>query len=364
MTPLEQFIREMILAEGPISVETFMSLALNHPVHGYYASRIPLGAEGDFITAPEISQMFGELIGLWCAAVWQAMGKPRTFRLAELGPGRGTLMADALRAARAVPEFSSALDVHLVETSAVLQEAQRKKLSGFGRPISWHKTIDSLPHGPAIVIANEFFDCLPVRHFIRQADGWHERVIGLGQENHLCFGLAPEPVLGLDTPGAAGEVIEAGFAAARLMTELAARISSGGGAALIIDYGYDRPARGETLQAVRSHRFDDPLREPGEADLTAHVDFCALSSAARTAGADVYGPVQQGIWLTRLGIYERAAALKKNANGRERVAIDEALLRLAGREAGSPADMARLFKVLAVTQKGLGAPPGFETAPG
>jgi SAM-dependent MidA family methyltransferase len=361
MTPLENLIREMILDTGPMSLETYMSLALGHPVHGYYASKMPLGERGDFITAPEISQMFGELIGLWCVAVWRAMDEPKPLLLVELGPGRGSLMADALRAARVAPDFLGSIDLHLVETSEVLQRSQRVALKNSRVTATWHKTAEDVPCGPAIIVANEFFDCLPVRHFVRSKDGWHESLVGLDGEERLCFGLAPDAEPGIGAPGEPGQVIEAGFVGARLMTRLAARIAAQGGAFLVIDYGHDRPRRDATLQAVKRHRFADPLRDPGEADLTAHVDFCGLSRAARAAGAEVHGPVPQGEWLARLGIHERAAKLRDHAGGEQRAAIDAAVLRLAGGGDGSDAtDMARLFKVLAVTKPGVGVPPGFE----
>ncbi|MGH6829661.1 MAG: class I SAM-dependent methyltransferase, partial [Methylocella sp.] len=303
-------------------------------------------------------QMFGELIGLWCIAMWRTMGEPRPLLLAELGPGRGTLMADALRAARAVPSFHSAIDLHLIETSEALRQSQREALKDLGLAIGWHKTAEELPDGPAIIVANEFFDCLPVRHFVRGPDGWHERLVGLDGEGRLCFGLAPDAEPGLAPAGEFGQVFEAGVAAARLMTRLAARIAGQGGALLVIDYGYDMPGCGETLQAMKRHRFADPLRDPGEADLTAHVDFCGLSRAAGAAGARVHGPVPQGEWLARLGIHERAAKLRRYAGLRQRAAIDSAVLRLA--DGSGATDMARLFKALAVSQPGL-CPPGFET---
>jgi NADH dehydrogenase [ubiquinone] 1 alpha subcomplex assembly factor 7 len=363
MNPLKNLIREMIIENGPISLETYMALALTHPVHGYYASRMALGVAGDFITAPEISQMFGELIGLWCVMVWRAMGEPRPFFLVELGPGRGTLMADALRAARVAPNFLGAIDLHLIETSAILQRCQSTTLADLGRAVRWHGTPEELPSGPAIILANEFFDCLPVRHFIRRADGWHERLVGLDGDGRLCFGLASDPEPGLIATGEPGQVLEAGLAAAHLVTRLAARLATHGGALLVIDYGYEGPSRGETLQAVKGHCFADPLRDPGDADLTAHVDFCALAQAARAAGAAVFGPVPQAEWLKRLGIFERAGNLRRHANEDQKAAIDLALTRLAGETGGEGAmGMGRLFKVLAVTEPGLESPPGFETA--
>jgi len=248
-----------------------------------------------------------------------------------------------------------------------LRRSQRTALEASGLVPKWHTTIEELPAGPAIILANEFFDCLPVRHFVRGKDGWHERLVGLDGEGHLCFGLAPDPEPGLSAPGEPGQemgqVLEAGLAGLRVMARLAGRIAVQGGVLLVIDYGYDTPARGETLQAVKRHRFADPLRDPGEADLTAHVDFCALARAARAAGAAVHGPVPQGEWLARLGINERAAALRRHAGERQSAAIDSALLRLAGNGAVPiGASMARLFKVLAVASPSLGALPGFETA--
>jgi NADH dehydrogenase [ubiquinone] 1 alpha subcomplex assembly factor 7 len=363
MNPLEILIREMIAENGPLSLETYMALALTHPVHGYYVSKLPLGESGDFITAPEISQIFGELIGLWCVAVWRLMGAPQPLLVVELGPGRGTLMADALRAARVAPDFLSAIDVRLVESNGQLQHWQRAALKDFGGPVGWHATIEELPDGPAIIVANEFFDCLPVRQFVRGTNGWHERLVGLNGEGRLCFGLAPDPEPGLIARGEPGQVFEAGLAAARLMTWLAARISAQGGVLLAIDYGYDSPAHGETLQAARSHRFADPLIDPGEADITAHVDFCSLSRAARAAGATVHGPVPQGEWLARLGLFERAAKLRKQASHYQIAEIDSALQRLAAeRQDSATGDMSRLFKVLAVTGPGVPVPPGFEAA--
>lgn len=360
MNALEALIREMIGEGGPISLETYMTLALTHPAHGYYSTRIPFGRGGDFVTAPEVSQMFGELIGLWCASLWQAMGAPRPLILAELGPGRGTLMADALRAACAVPEFLAVLDVHLIEASAVMRQSQEEALAKSPAPVTWHRHAEELPDGPALIIANEFFDCLPVRQFVRTRTGWHERLIGLDEKGHLSFGLAPEAALGIDVAGEPGEVLEAGFVAARLMERLAARIAAQGGALLVFDYGYDAPPRGETLQALKGHRFADPLRDPGEADLTAHVNFRALARAARAAGAAVHGPVPQGEWLTRLGIHERAGRLRQKADEQQRAAIASALARLAGGSGKQhQRDMASLFKVLAVAASGLDVPPGF-----
>lgn len=336
-----------------MAVERYMALCLSHPVHGYYATRDPLGAAGDFTTAPEISQIFGELIGLWAAAVWDGMGRPSPLRLIELGPGRGTLLADALRAGRALPGFLDAVRLHLVETSPVLQGKQRETLRGSPVPVSWHADLGEAPDGACVVIANEFFDALPIRQYVRTERGWCERLVGL-HDDRLAFGLAAEPDRAVTAPAPIGTVLEAPAAGVALMTSLADRLVAQGGAALVIDYG--GAGRGDTLQAVKGHRFADPLAEPGEADLTAHVDFRALGEAARRRGAGVHGPVTQGGFLRSLGIEARAAALKRRATPTQAAAIDSALQRLAGDRAE---DMGDLFKAMAVTGPAAGPPPGF-----
>ena len=235
--------------------------------------------------------MFGELIGLWCVEVWRLMGAPASFHLVELGPGRGTLMSDALRAARIAPDFLAALDVHLVEISLPLRERQRAALEGRGFKVAWHASVSEIPPGPAIIIANEFFDALPVRHYLHRDGGWRERLVGLDEEGRLTFGLGAAHETAIAAQGEPDDILEVGVAALRLMTQLGVRIVTQGGALLAIDYGYSEPARGETLQAVRGHKFVDPLADPGEADLTAHVNFTALARAAKGAGAAVHGPV-------------------------------------------------------------------------
>jgi SAM-dependent MidA family methyltransferase len=355
MTPLAAFLRDLIASEGPISIERFMSLCLQHPTYGYYTTRPSIGRAGDFITAPEISQMFGELIGLWAGQVWLESGAPSPIILVELGPGRGTLMADAWRALRIVPGFGDAVSVYLVETSPRLEALQRETLAGRVPHLSWLRQIADLPDGPALIIANEFFDALPIRQYQRGAAGWHERQVGLDTEGRLCFGLSPSPIP-LDLPvGQPGERREIGALATDLMGQLAARIATHGGALLVCDYGYDQPGSGETLQAVRAHAYTSKLAEPGEADLTAHVDFAALASAASAAGARAWGPVRQGIFLQRLGIETRHAALAARADPAQRAALSAGLDRLIG--PGS--SMATLFKVLAVTPNDSPMPPGF-----
>jgi NADH dehydrogenase [ubiquinone] 1 alpha subcomplex assembly factor 7 len=362
MTPLEAEIRRIIAVDGPMSVAAFMRLCLGHPVHGYYTTRDPFGRGGDFITAPEISQMFGELIGLWAVAVWQAMGAPPKLALVELGPGRGTLMADALRAGRIAPAFAAALGVHLVETSPVLQRLQQERLAGLGVPIAWHRDLAGVPDGPLILIANEFFDALPVHQAVRTAAGWHERMVGI-EAGRLVFALHPDPIPAFaavlprrlaDAP--AGAVYE--WRSGEVVAEVARRVVGNGGAALALDYGHRDSALGETLQAVGRHGFADPQKTPGEVDLTAHVDFAALARAAEAVGARVHGPVAQGEFLRRLGIEARATALRTNATAAQAADIDAALARLTG--AGRDA-MGELFKAIAFADPKLATLPGFDS---
>lgn len=359
MTPLEEEIRALIATEGPMPVSRYMALCLGHPVHGYYITRDPLGAKGDFTTAPEISQMFGELLGLWAVAAWQQMGSPDTVQLVELGPGRGTLMADALRSARLMPAFLEAAQVHLVETSPALRARQKAALPATSP--HWHDRLEDVPPGPAIILANEFFDALPISQFVKGPEGWHERRVGLDAEGRLAFGLDPRPApLGaalarrLPQPhpeGAVLEHLESGVPAV-----LARRLAEQGGAALLIDYGPARSGFGDTLQAVRAHVYSDPLTAPGDADLTAHVDFMALAAAGLKAGAAAYGPLRQGDFLVRLGIVQRAERLQQNTNASQRKAVTSALSRLAGMGTDQ---MGALFKVLCLCDPAMGPPPGF-----
>jgi NADH dehydrogenase [ubiquinone] 1 alpha subcomplex assembly factor 7 len=357
MNPLENLIRETIAENGPMSLETYMTLALAHPVHGYYASKMPLGESGDFITAPEISQMFGELIGLWAAEVWRLAGAPAPMRLVELGPGRGTLMADALHAIHSIPALANAIDVHLVETSPRLIEIQRASLAKYDLPMHWHGSAADIPPGPAIFIANEFFDALPVQHFVRTDKGWFERLVGLDAKGTLTFGLGSSPIAEIDFAAPNGCVVEIGGKGCEIAEALAKRIASEGGALLVIDYGYPETQSGETLQAVREHRFVDPLEAPGECDLTAHVNFVALARAAEAGGAHAHGPITQAEFLLRLGITERARMLKRTATAAQAEAIEAALSRLT--ETRSPTAMGQLFKVIAITSASAQAMPGF-----
>ena len=331
---LSDRLRREIEHDGPMPVARWMALCNAH----YYATRDPLGAAGDFTTAPEISQMFGELVGLALADAWVRAGSPAKVRLVELGPGRGTLMADLLRATARVPGFAPS--VHFVEASPTLRAAQAERVPG----AHWHDTLAQVPDDAALLlVANEFFDALPVRQFERAGDGWHER----------CVGPGFAPVLGNPVPlfveAPAGTVMENSPASTAIVAEIGARMEAHGGVAVIVDYGYAGPATGDTLQAVRAHAFADPFAEPGEVDLTAHVDFSALATAA---GVAAHGPVGQGAWLKALGIAARATALKAKARPAQIEAIDAATARLTG-------EMGELFKVMALTGRDWPTPAGF-----
>ena len=351
MTALGELIARRIAAEGPITVADYMTECLLHPEHGYYSTRDPLGAAGDFTTAPEISQIFGELTGLALAQAWRDQGRPAPFALAELGPGRGTLMADMLRATRAVPGFHAALQVHLVEASPALRDRQAATLADHAP--AWHHAAAELPGLPLFLVANEFFDALAVRQFIRAGEAWRERVIGLC-DGALAFGLAaPARLAALEdrlADTAEGDLVELRAAADPIIAELGARIGAHGGAALIVDYG-DWGSRGDTLQAVRGHAPQDPLAAPGEADLTAHVDFRAL---ARAASVPVAGPVGQGLLLERLGATERARALARGLAGE---ALESHVA--AHRRLTHPGEMGTLFKAIALHPPDTAPPPGF-----
>jgi NADH dehydrogenase [ubiquinone] 1 alpha subcomplex assembly factor 7 len=357
VTPLLDELQRMIASEGPISVERYMALCLGHPAHGYYMTRDPFGADGDFTTAPEISQMFGELLGLWSVEVWRMMGAPQSLQLIELGPGRGTLISDLLRATRRVPGFLDAAQVHLVETSPILQARQRETLSACTHPIAWRASFSEVPSGPAIILANEFLDALPMRQFMRTERGWCERLVGLAEEK-LTFGLAAEPEARLPPGGRFGDILEWPRAAMDVTRDIATRLVAHGGAALLIDYGYSGPAFGDTLQAIKRHGFTDPLAEPGEADLTVHVDFSRLAAAATDCGTLVHGPVSQGDFLRALGIETRAKTLQARAGAEQEAEIESALHRLTD---DGPGAMGGLFKVFAIAHPGLAFLPGFQS---
>jgi SAM-dependent MidA family methyltransferase len=341
-----------------------MELCLTHPEFGYYVSRDPLGREGDFTTAPEVSQMFGELLGLWTASVWRAIGSPPLLRLIELGPGRGTMMADALRALRVLPPLYQALSIHLVEINPVLREKQKSMLSG-ARDIAWHDTIDDIPDGPAVIFANEYFDVLPIHQVVRRETGWHERTVDIDASGKLVFGLADEPTPRFEVllppllrAAPLGAVFE--WRPDAELMKIASRVRDQDGAALIIDYGHVRSDAGDTFQAIARHSFTDPLKSPGQADVTAHVDFAALARAAEDIGARVHGPVTQGQFLRRLGIETRAETLMAKASPEVSEDISSAMKRLVG---GGRGGMGSMFKVLAVSEPHLVTLAGFEERP-
>ena len=358
MSALGNEIKAMIEASGPITLERYMELALGHPAHGYYMKQDPFGAAGDFTTAPEISQMFGELIGLWTAEVWASMGAPNPLRLVELGPGRGTLVSDALRAARVAPDFRAALDVWMIETSPTLAHIQHDTLLTSGAPIAWVGDLADVPEGPAIFIANEFLDALPVRQYARVGRDWRERVVALDDDGELTFAMAAKPENSIHTPAADGEMLEINAAAHKLVFALAGRIAKQGGAALFVDYGHTNTDFSDTLQALRAHRMVDPLTDPGDCDITAHVDFAAMARSARAAGAAVYGPIDQGDFLKTIGLDQRTQALLGRAAPAQSGDIEASRRRLAGKGAG---EMGGLFKVMIVAHRALPVPPGFQT---
>jgi len=360
---LESDIRRRIALAGPMPVAEFMGLCLGHPQHGYYVTHDPIGASGDFTTSPEISQMFGELVGLWTAAVWRQMGAPADLRLIELGPGRGTMMADMLRAANVMREFRQGLQVHLIESSPALVARQKQTLAKLDVPLAWHDNLADVPDGPAIIVANEFFDALPINQAVKQADGWHERVIGVDAQDKFTFALAPEPLkFFAQTLPPQVRMAEVGslyeWRADTQALEVGRRVVRGGGAALIIDYGHVDSMVGDTFQALRGQRKADPLVGPGLSDVTAHVDFQAIGSAAESIGARVHGPLDQATFLRRLGIEQRAVNLRAVAPPDKAKAVDVALARLT---AGGAAGMGALFKAVGLSAPAIGTLPGFET---
>ncbi len=344
-----------IAQDGPMSVADYMTECLLHPTHGYYTTRDPLGAQGDFITAPEISQMFGELIGLSLAQSWLDQGHPEHIVLAELGPGRGTLMADALRATRTVPGFHEAVEIVLLEASPALRDIQAQTLKGHAP--RWIDTVTELPEAPLFLVANEFFDALPIRQFLHDGDGWRERLIG-SKDGALTFGLGPQaPQVALkdrlkDTKD--GDLVELCAAAIPIMTVIAGHIGTHGGAGLIIDYG-DWHSLGDTFQALKGHKQTDPLADPGQSDLTAHVDFEHLALAAHAAGCAHSRLTTQGVFLERLGISTRAQALAAPLGGSELDTLVAAHRRLT-----HPDEMGNLFKVLGLYPAYASPPPGLE----
>jgi NADH dehydrogenase [ubiquinone] 1 alpha subcomplex assembly factor 7 len=348
MTPLGQLLIERIREGGPIAVAEYMAECLLHPVHGYYTTRDPFGVAGDFTTAPEMSQMFGELVGLALAQAWLDQGSPSPFTLAELGPGRGTLMADILRATKGVPGFHAAAQVVLVEASPRLRAVQAETLSPYNP--HWLDTAEDLPDAPLFLVANEFLDALPIRQFLLTPEGWRERLVGLA-DGALAFGLSAPLAQVPDTPAfnsaGPGDLVEHCIPALTAVAATLRPVFRHGGLALYIDYG-GWQSKGDTLQALRDHSYDDPLAHPGEADLTAHVDFQPLSALA------AHYFTTQGEFLQRLGIDTRAERLARNLTGAALESHQAAHRRLT-----HPTEMGSLFKVLALTRDGAPLPPGF-----
>ncbi|WP_170395436.1 class I SAM-dependent methyltransferase [Ruegeria arenilitoris] len=352
---LQDHLLARIAQDGPMSVADYMTECLLHPTHGYYTTRDPLGTLGDFITAPEISQMFGELIGLSLAQSWMDQGHPEHFVLAELGPGRGTLMADMLRATSRVPGFNEAAEVVLLEASPALRDVQAQTLKD--HIPRWLDSVADLPEAPLFLVANEFFDALPIRQFLRDRDGWRERLIGR-DGTALTWGLGPhaDQIALKDrlNDTADGDLVELCAAAIPIITVVAGRIGTHGGAGLIVDYG-DWHSLGDTFQALQAHERADPLAQPGQADLTAHVDFEPLALAARAAGCAHSRLTPQGVFLERLGIATRAQALAAPLGGSELEALIAAHRRLT-----HPDEMGNLFKVLGLYPTPSAPPPGLE----
>ena len=346
--PLDKIIRDRIREEGPMPVSTYMGLCLMHPEHGYYQSAEPFGERGDFLTAPEISQTFGEIIGLWLMQTWDDMGRP-TPELIELGPGRGVLMRDILRTARALPEFLEQVDVHFIEKSERLRAFQAKAMLPLGRMARWSEILPASMDRVPFIIGNEFLDALPVVQYVHAGGSWRERLVGLkGKE--FAFVASPGPV----DPGLLpewvhalapeeGRVLEVSPAVDRVILDIASLILSHGGCALLIDYGYDRPGPGDTLQGVRAHKYADVLKSPGKVDLTAHVNCARITELAEGEGLKVFGPVGQGDWLKALGIETRAEALIRSAKAQ---GVSPATIARAVRRLIAPGEMGDLFKVI------------------
>jgi SAM-dependent MidA family methyltransferase len=366
MTPLEEEIRRHITMHGPLPLADYMTLCLTHPELGYYTTGNPVGGRassqrqaGDFITAPEVSQMFGEMLGVWCMEMWQALGSPAEFNLVEIGPGRGTLMADLLRVSGALPGFKSACNVRLIEVSPTLSEQQSLTLSSMAN-VTWLRDIDALERRPTIVLANELLDALPFRQWCKNGEDWFERAVGL-IDDQLTFVLRPNRLDIGDLPGdhaarPQATLFETAPAREAFIARIADFLQHNTGAALCIDYGHLKSGFGDTFQAIRDHAYADPLTGLGQTDLTSHVDFAPLCAVAKANGCNVPNPVTQGEFLLSLGLLERAGALGSGRDKSVQERLQQAVERLAG-----PSQMGDLFKVM-----GFGAPaslaarwPGF-----
>jgi len=357
MNPLREKIAGLIRATGPISVADYMAICLFDPDHGYYTTREPFGVKGDFVTAPEVSQMFGELTAVWLVQAWETSGKPLPATIAEIGPGRGTLMKDlALTIRRIAPNLAAGAAFALVEASPRLTAVQQETLRDAGFSFSWHATIETLSDVPLFVVGNEIFDALPFRQFVKQDGKWLERAIGLDTDEALQFGIGAATLSGDALPPEAknapdGSIFEIAPVREALMAAIAARIATNGGVGLFFDYGHLAPGLGDTFQAVRKHQSESVLDNPGEADLTSHVDFAALAAVARSQGLATHLSTQ-GEFLLGMGLLERAGRLGQAADDASRAKITAEVERLAG-----PDQMGNLFKVLAILPSGLAVPP-------
>ena len=359
-TPLAERISSIIASTGPISVADYFAMCLGDPDFGYYRNHEPFGRAGDFVTAPEISQLFGEMVGIFLVQAWQASGCPDRIRLVEFGPGRGTMMADMLRAVEQLaPTLFRSASVHMVETSDRLTGVQRATLASYGEKVAWHSHIGDIPAGFSLLVANEFFDAIPIRQFVKTPHGFRERLIGLDENGCLGFFVGASALPADELPPGAdaepdGTVFEMSPARSAIVEEIAGRLVAHGGVALAIDYGHLVTGFGDTLQALRNHAFDDPLAHPGMADLTSHVDFADLAGAAAKAGTSVVGASTQGDFLVGLGLLERAGMLGAGKDAAAQESIRDAVERLA---APGPGNMGELFKVLAIAGAPVRLPP-------
>jgi SAM-dependent MidA family methyltransferase len=357
LADLRERIVRLIEANGPLSIADYMALCLYDPEQGYYTTREPFGVSGDFTTAPEISQMFGELIAVWLISAWHILGRPQPVTLAEIGPGRGTLMKDLLRSLdRLDPGLAGNARIALIETSPRLVAVQKATLARYAQRIEWHASVDTLAQAPLLIVGNELFDALPIRQYVKVGPRWHERAVGLDAGGELGFvaaaGALDPAFLPPDAASAAdGAIAEVSPARAALMEAIAERIAGHGGAGLFIDYGHLQPAIGDTLQAVSRHAYTDPLAEPGKADLTAHVDFFTLAQSAKLSGLDTR-MTTQGAFLRGTGLIERAGQLGARADPATRRRLQDEVDRLAGSDG-----LGTLFKVLAVMPRGTVLPP-------
>jgi len=360
VTPLENKLRDIIKTDGPISVSHLMRIAANDTDYGYYQSRDPFGTLGDFITSPEITQAFGEIIGLWCLTAWQNAGCPDKTILIELGPGRGTLMLDILRTVKKIlPKFMESIELHLVESGTTLRQQQRLTLKDYH--VTWHDFINTIPQGPSLILANEFFDVLPIDQYLMTKDGWHEKLITHDpEENKFSFITVPVSKKKISkfrfeiSKAETNSIFERNRSAEKYAESIAKRIFSNGIAALLIDYGYVKSGFGDTLQAVKSHRYYDPLTDIGNADLTAHVDFANLEAIFKKTGVAVHGPVLQRNFLTTLGIEHRTMTLVKKATTEQALLLIKGCQRLIAQNG-----MGSLFKVMAITPENASTPEGF-----